>query len=113
MITIYHSSRCTKSREGVSYLENLKKDFQIINYLENKPTTAELKSLLKKLNINAIDLVRKKESVWIAHYKSSKLSDDQIIQAMVDHPKLIERPIIVNGNKAVIGRPTEKIQEIL
>jgi arsenate reductase (glutaredoxin) len=113
MITIYHNSRCAKSREGVCYLENLKTEFQVINYLENKPTTIELKSLLKKLNIKAIDLVRKKESIWIENYKSLQLSDDQIIQAMVDHPKLIERPIIVNGNKAVIGRPTEKIKEIL
>jgi arsenate reductase (glutaredoxin) len=113
MITIYHNSRCGKSREGISYLENLKKEFHIINYVENTLSTTELKSLLKKLNISAIDLVRKKENVWIDNYNTLSLDDDQIIQAMVDHPKLIERPIIVNGNKAVIGRPTEKIKEIL
>lgn len=113
MITIYHNSRCSKSRDGVCFLENSKEDFQIINYLETVPTKEELKELLKKLNISAIELVRKKEPIWIENYKNKTLSDDEIIQAMIDHPKLIERPIIVNGDKAVIARPTERISEIL
>lgn len=113
MITIYHNSRCSKSREGVCFLENTKKPFQIINYLENIPTKEELKELLQKLNISPIELVRKKETIWISDYKNKNLTDDEIIQAMIDNPKLIERPIIVNGNKAVIARPTERINEIL
>jgi arsenate reductase len=113
MITIYHNSRCSKSREGVCFLENTKKSFQIINYLENIPTKEELKELLQKLNISPIELVRKKETIWISNYKNKNLTDDEIIQAMIDNPKLIERPIIVNGNKAVIARPTERINEIL
>lgn len=113
MITIYHNSRCSKSREGVCFLENSKQDFQIINYLETIPTKEELKELLQKLNIPAIELVRKKETIWIENYKNKTLSEDEIIEAMIHHPKLIERPIIVNGNKAVIARPTEKINEIL
>ncbi|MES2811018.1 MAG: arsenate reductase (glutaredoxin) [Bacteroidota bacterium] len=113
MITIYHNSRCSKSREGVCFLEDAKVDFQVINYLENTPTVAELKDLLKKLNIPALDLVRKKETIWVEYYKGKELSENEIIQAMVENPKLIERPIIVNGNKAVIARPTEKIKEIL
>ncbi|WP_300567998.1 arsenate reductase (glutaredoxin) [Flavobacterium sp.] len=113
MITIYHNSRCSKSREGVCFLENSKQDFQIINYLETVPTKEELKELLQKLNIPAIELVRKKETIWIENYKNKTLSEDEIIQAMINHPKLIERPIIVNGNKAVIARPTERINEIL
>lgn len=113
MITIFHNSRCSKSREGVSFLENAKVDFQIINYLDNVPTKKELQELLQKLNIPAIDLVRKKEAIWIEQYKGKELSEDELIEAMIQHPKLIERPIIVNGTKAVIGRPTEKIKEIL
>ncbi len=113
MITIYHNSRCSKSREGVCFLENTKEDFQVVNYLESIPTKDELKELLRKLNISPIDLVRKKESIWISDYKNKNLSDDEIIQAMIDNPKLIERPIIVNGDKAVIARPTERINEIL
>ncbi|MEO8516937.1 MAG: arsenate reductase (glutaredoxin) [Flavobacterium sp.] len=113
MITIYHNSRCSKSREGVCFLEETKQPFQVINYIENAPTKSELKELLKKLNITPLELVRKKESVWIENYKGKDLTDDAIIQVMIDHPKLIERPIIVNGDKAVIARPTDRINEIL
>ncbi|MFK7049421.1 MULTISPECIES: arsenate reductase (glutaredoxin) [Flavobacterium] len=113
MITIYHNSRCSKSREGVCFLENQNEDFKVVNYLENTPTTEELKDLLKKLNIPAIDLVRKKESIWIENFKSKELNEEEVIQAMILHPKLIERPIVVKGDKAVIARPTERINEIL
>ena len=113
MITIYHNNRCSKSREGLCFLQDKKADFQVINYMENIPSVAELKDLLKKLNIPALDLVRKKEAIWIEQYKGKELSEDEIIQAMIENPKLIERPIIVNGNKAVIARPTERINEIL
>ncbi|ENG5660727.1 conserved hypothetical protein [Flavobacterium psychrophilum] len=113
MITIYHNSRCSKSREGVCFLENTKEDFQIINYIENIPTKDQLKELLRKLNMTPIELVRKKETIWLSDYKNKNLSNDQIIQAMIDNPKLIERPIVVNGDKAVIARPTERIKEIL
>jgi len=113
MITIYHNSRCSKSREGLCFLETSVKDFQVINYLETVPTMDELKKLLQKLNLPAIELVRKKEQIWIDNYKNKTLSENEILQAMIDNPKLIERPIVVNGDKAVIARPTEKINEIL
>lgn len=113
MITIYHNNRCSKSREGVCFLENKKADFQIINYMENTPTQSELKELLKKLNIPALDLVRKKEAIWIEKFKGKTMTEEEIIQVMIENPKLIERPIIVNGDKAVIARPTERIDEIL
>ena len=113
MITIYHNNRCSKSREGLCFLEDKKADFQVINYMENTLTVAELKELLKKLNIPALDLVRKKEAIWMELYKGKELSEDEIIHAMVENHKLIERPIIVNGDKAVIARPTERINELL
>lgn len=113
MITIYHNNRCSKSRDGLCFLENSKQDFKVINYLETPPTKEELKELIKKLDITPIELVRTKETIWIENYKGKTLSDEEVIQAMIDNPKLIERPIIVNGDKAVIARPTEKINEIL
>ncbi|WP_310556745.1 arsenate reductase (glutaredoxin) [Flavobacterium sp.] len=113
MITIYHNSRCSKSRDGVCFLENSNIEFEIVNYIKNIPTADELKTILQKLNIPAIELVRKKEAIWIEKYKTKKLSENEIIQAMIEHPNLIERPIIISGNKAIIARPTEKINEIL
>lgn len=113
MITIYHNPRCSKSREGVMLLEQSGKDFKTVLYLENQLDFEELKMLLKKLDIRPLDLVRQKESIWLEHYKEKDLTDTDIINAMVKHPKLIERPIVVVGNKAVIGRPIEKIQEII
>ncbi|MFC4818176.1 arsenate reductase (glutaredoxin) [Flavobacterium sp. GCM10023249] len=113
MITIYHNARCSKSREGICFLDESKKEFEIINYLEKSPKKRELKSLLKKLKLSPIELIRKKEPTWINLFKERQLTDDEIIEAMVQYPILIERPIVVNGNKAVIARPTEKINEIL
>ena len=113
MISIYHNPRCSKSREGVSLLEASGKEFNTVLYLEEKLTFEELESLIKKLDIAPLALVRQKESIWIEHYKGKTLSDTEIIKAMVEHPKLIERPIVVNGDKAVIGRPTEDIKRII
>ena len=113
MITIYHNPRCTKSREGLCEIENLNQPFEIRKYLDEPFTKSELEDVIKKLNIKPIELVRTKESIWIENYKEKDLSDTQIIEAMLQNPKLIERPIVVNGNKAVIARPKEKINEIL
>lgn len=113
MITIYHNSRCSKSRDGILYLENLKLPYQIINYIENVPTKIELQELLLKLKLEPIDLIRKKESIWLSDFKNKKMSNNDIIDAMINHPKLIERPIVVNENQAVIARPIERIDEIL
>jgi arsenate reductase len=113
MIKIYHNPRCGKSREGLAIVEASNKDFEIIKYLDNPLSVDELKALLKKLGIPAIDLVRKNEAVWKEQYKGQTLSEDQVIHAMLNNPKLIERPIVVNNNKAVIGRPPELIKNIL
>lgn len=112
MIQIYHNPRCSKSRNGVALLESLGKCFTVVDYL-NEPIDKEtLKALVHKLKIAPIELVRKGESIWKEHYKGQELSDEQIIDALIKHPKLIERPIVVNGDKAVIGRPTENIQKL-
>jgi len=113
MITIYHNPRCSKSRQGLALLENSEKQFEIVRYLENKFSEEELNELLSKLNMQPIELVRKNEAVWKAEYKNKTLSNQQIIEAMVTNPKLIERPIVVNEVSAVVGRPTEKINDII
>ena len=94
-------------------LQEANVDLEIIEYLKNPLTQSELKSILKKLDIPAIALVRKNEAVWKEHYKNKTLSENELIEAMVANPKLIERPIIVNGDTAVIGRPIEKISTII
>lgn len=113
MIQIYHNPRCSKSRQGVELLENSNQEFEIIKYLDSPPTISELKEIIQKLNISPIELVRKNEAIWKENFKGKKLNDDEIIEAMINHPKLIERPIIINESKAVIGRPKENINSII
>ncbi|MDX6746225.1 arsenate reductase (glutaredoxin) [Polaribacter sp. PL03] len=113
MIKIYHNPRCSKSRQGLEILENSKKEFKIVKYLEEIPSEKELKEIIKLLGITPIQLIRKTEKVWKENYKGKELSDDDIIKAMLENPKLIERPIVINNNKAVIGRPPENISTII
>ncbi len=95
------------------FLEGSKFQFEIIEYLNNPLTENELSELVAQLNISPIDLVRKNEQIWKDNFKGKTLTDKEIIAAMVKFPKLIERPIVVNNNKAVIARPTELIKSIL
>lgn len=113
MTTIYHNPRCRKSREGLQILENTGINFKVIKYLEDKLTEEELIHIISLLDIKPIELVRKNESIWKTDFKDKQLSDKQIIKAMVDNPKLIERPIVVSNNKAIIGRPPENVKKII
>ena len=113
MVKIYHNNRCSKSRNAIKFLEKSNVEFEIIKYLEDVPSKKELQDLIKLLGITPIELVRKNEMIWKESYKYKNLTDSEIINTMIDHPKLIERPIIINGNKAVIGRPTEIISKII
>ena len=113
MIRLYHNSRCSKSRSGLEILEKSGKEYEVVKYLENVPTAKHLKDIIKLLAIKPIDLVRKNESIWKENFKNKNLNDAEIITAMIENPKLIERPIIINGNKAVIGRPPELILDII
>ena len=112
-IKIYHNPRCSKSRQGLQILKDHHVNFEVVEYLKNPPTKEKLKEIIKKLGIKPIDLVRKNEKIWKENYKGKDLSDDEIIQAMVENPKLIERPIVIKDDKAVLGRPPENILEIL
>ncbi|CAM1350102.1 arsenate reductase (glutaredoxin) [Tenacibaculum ascidiaceicola] len=113
MIKIYHNPRCSKSRQGLEILENSGKEFKTVKYLDTIPSEEELKEIINLLNISPIDLVRKNEKIWKEEYKGKELSGAEIITAMAKNPKLIERPIVINGNKAVVGRPPENIKEII
>ncbi|HUH55961.1 MAG TPA: arsenate reductase (glutaredoxin) [Rhodanobacter sp.] len=114
MVRIYHNNRCTKSRATLALLEARGDDIEVINYLDNPPTAAELAVLLKQLGMAARVLLRTGE----AEYQTLGLADESLdestlIAAMVAHPKLIERPIVVANGKAAIGRPPETVLAIL
>lgn len=110
---IYHNPRCSKSRETLKLIEEKGIQPEIIQYLKTPPTAEELREILDKLKISAEDLLRKKEAIFKEKYKEKTLSEEEWIQAMVENPKLIERPIVITENKAIIGRPPEKVLEIL
>jgi arsenate reductase len=113
-VTIYHNPRCGKSRETLRLLREHDIEPRVIEYLKTPPSAAELKNLLKKLGLSARDLLRTKEEPYKALGLSNpKLTEAQLIAAMVDHPILIERPIVVSGGKARLGRPPERVLEIL
>jgi len=113
MIKIYHNNRCSKSRCGLEILEKSGKPFEIVKYLDDTLSAKALKEIIALLNIKPIDLVRKNETIWKENFKNKSLTDAEIVKAMVDNPKLIERPIVINGKKAVIGRPPELILDII
>ena len=113
MIQILHNPRCTKSREGLKFLQDQGIQPEEIRYLDHPLTTEGIKSMLKKLGIPAIDWIRKNEAIYKEVYKHKELNDDQWAEAMAQHPKLIERPVVINSDKAVIGRPVENIKSIL
>ncbi|MFT5647370.1 MAG: arsenate reductase [Aureispira sp.] len=112
-ITIYHNPRCSKSRESLNLLKEKDLDIQIIEYLKTPPSPAELQKVLAKLNLTAEQLIRKSEAIYKENYKGKKLSEEEWIEAMVKNPKLIERPIVIYGEKAVIGRPLEQVQQLI
>ncbi len=110
---IYHNPRCSKSRNTLNIITEKGANVTVVEYLKTPPTKEELKDLLKKLNIPAQELIRKGEQDFKDNFKGKNLSEEEWIDAMIKFPKLIERPIVVNGDKAVIGRPPEKVLEIL
>ncbi|GLS84276.1 arsenate reductase (glutaredoxin) [Paraferrimonas haliotis] len=112
-VTIYHNPRCSKSRQSLAIVEQLSDDIEIIEYLKTPPTAATIGSLLTMLDINARALMRTKESEYKEQSLAEVTDEEQLIQAMVNTPKLIERPIVVVNNKAVIGRPPEQVQALL
>jgi arsenate reductase (glutaredoxin) len=111
---IYHNPRCSKSRQALQLLQERGERPEIVEYLKQPPSHAELEQLLALLGLEPRELMRRKEEEYAAlHLDDPGLSREALIQAMLDHPKLIERPIVVKDGKAVLGRPPEKIVEVL
>lgn len=114
MVKIYHNPRCSKSRQTLALLEENNQEIEIIEYLKTPPSAEELHLILKSLNIAPRDLLRKKEAEYKeAGLENDQLSDNDVVAKMVQYPKLIERPIVINGTKAAIGRPPENVLDIL
>ena len=109
---IYHNPRCRKSRETLQLIRDHKVEPDIVLYLETPPDAATLKSILDKLGIPAEKLIRRTEAIFKENFKGKKLSEDEWIAAMVQFPKLIERPIVIEGDKAILGRPPENVEEL-
>lgn len=112
MTTIYHNPRCTKSRQALQLLENKSADIQVVEYLKNPLTAAQIRELLDQLGIPAKELIRKTEKIFKENFKGKDLSEEEWIQAMVEYPKLIERPVVVRNQQAVIGRPPENVEKL-
>lgn len=113
-VTIYHNPRCSKSRQTLALLEEQGIQPEIVQYLKDVPSPEQLKEVLNKLGFSARELLRTKEDAYKAlNLANSELSDDDLIAAMLSQPKLIERPIVIKGEQAKIGRPPESVLEIL
>ena len=106
---IYHNPKCSKSRQTLEIVRSKTSEFEIVEYLKKPLTAKKITELLSQLNIKPLALVRTKEIIWRENYKGKELTDIEIINAMFENPKLIERPIVVKNNKAVIGRPPENV----
>jgi arsenate reductase len=112
-LTIFHNPKCSKSRETLALLRGRGVEPRIVEYLKTPPTTAELAAIVSRLGIRPEALVRRGEDVYKAQYAGRQLTDAQWIEAMVANPVLIERPIVVAGDKAAIGRPPELVLSLL
>ncbi len=110
---IYHNPRCRKSRETLQIINDAGKEVEIIEYLNTPPSVDELKEIVGLLGIKPEELLRKGEAIFKENFKGKSYSDDEWIKIMVDNPKLIERPIVIENGKAVIGRPPERVKDII
>jgi arsenate reductase (glutaredoxin) len=112
-ISIYHNPNCTKSRATLAMLRERGYEPRVIEYLKTPPSATELKEIIRRLGIKAEDLVRKGEDIYKARYAGKTLTEAQWIEALVENPILIERPIVIRGERAAIGRPPEKVAALL
>ncbi len=113
-VTIYHNPRCSKSRQTLALLREQGVEPEVVEYLKTPPSAAQLRAVLKQLNLAPRELLRKKEAPYKAlNLADPALTDAALIDAMIEHPVLIERPIVISGNGAAIGRPPEAVLAVL
>lgn len=113
MTTIWHNPKCSKSREALKLLEAKGDDFTVVKYLEEIPSRSEIEALLKKLGVSARELMRTKEDLYKELGLAEVEDEAKLIDALAEHPRLIERPVLIDGNRALIGRPVEKVIDFL
>ena len=113
MITIYHNPRCRKSREAVKLIEDSGQPYEIVEYLKHPLSASELETLLTRLEMDPMDLVRRNEPEWKEHYRGRELSRTEVLKAIARFPKLMERPVAVRGNRAILGRPPENVLALI
>jgi len=110
---IYYNPRCSKSRQTLALIQEKGQEVEIIEYLKDTLSFEDLALILEMLNIQPIELIRKNELIWKENYRGKQMTDDEIINAMRENPKLIERPIVVKNGQAIIGRPPKKVLDLL
>lgn len=110
---IFHNPRCSKSRQTLELITDSNTDVEIVKYLDSPPTKEELVGILGKLGMKPFELIRKGEAIFKENYKGKEFSDDEWIDIMLENPRLIERPIVIKGDEAVIGRPPENVLDLL
>ncbi len=112
-IQILYNPRCSKCREALVFLEGESCEIEIVEYLKDTLTKKELKNILSKLGLKAFDIVRQKEELFIKKFKGKKFTNEEWIQLLLENPTLIERPIVIDGYKAIIGRPPELVIDLV
>lgn len=112
-MVIFHNPRCKKSRDTLALIKEAGEEPEIVEYLKETPSKEQLRTALHKLGMSAAEIVRKGEKEYKENFKGKELSEEEWLEAFQQHPKLIERPIVIKGDKAVIGRPPENVQELL
>lgn len=113
MITILHNNRCGKSRTALQFLESKGLDFKVRNYLEDPLSEVEIEDLLEKLDVSVHDIIRKNEDIWKEKFSETTYSDSELISILANYPKLLQRPIVIGDNKAIIARDLEKLEKFL
>jgi arsenate reductase len=111
-VQIWHNKRCSKSRNAFQWLADNNIDNECVHYMASLISKTELTSVLNKLNIQAFDLIRKKEKIFIKNWKGQQKTDAAWVEIMIENPQLIERPIVIKGDKAIIARPLELIEQL-
>ncbi|MCF6170003.1 MAG: arsenate reductase (glutaredoxin) [Bacteroidales bacterium] len=109
MLKVYHNPRCKKSRAGLQFVKNKTSEFEVVEYLKNPITESEMKALLMKLNKKPLEMIRTQEAIYKSDFKGKNFTDDEWVKIMLENPRLIKRPIVVKGNKAIWGDPAEEL----
>ena len=112
-VTIYHNPRCSKSREALAILRKRGIEPNIVEYLETPPTVTQLRDVLARLGMKPVQVLRKSEAIYKARFADKILNDEQWLEILSANPVLIERPIVIKGDRAIIGRPPEKVEDLL